>query len=64
MDARYVLRRPQQHGTVRADHGRVAVEDQLVLAADGIHVGDDGACLSGSAPQKRQANIVLIALER
>ena len=64
VDALYVLRRPQQQGTVRADHHRVAVEDQLVLSSDGIHVGDGGARLSGPPLQKRQSNVVLVALVR
>jgi hypothetical protein len=45
------------------DH-RVAVEDQLVLAADQIHVRDGGARLRRPALDQRQAYVVLVQLVR
>ena len=45
------------------DH-RVAVEDQLVLAADQVHVGDRGARLGRPALDQRQPYVVLVQLVR
>ncbi len=58
------LRRTGQHLAVRGDHDRVAVEDQLVLAADHVHVGERAAGLGGPAPHQLQPGVVLVPLVR
>ncbi len=58
------LRRAGQHLAVRGDHDRVAVEDQLVLAADHVHVGERAAGLGGPAPHQFQPGVVLVPLVR
>ena len=43
------------------DHG-VAIEDELILSADQIRVGDDGAGLASSIATEFESNIVFVAL--
>ena len=49
---------------VRGHDHRVAVEDQLVLAADHVDVRDGGARLGGPAAHQRQPHVVLVQLVR
>ncbi len=55
------LGRPGQHLPGRGDHDRVAVEDQVVLPADHVHVGQGAAGLRGPAGDQLAADVVLLA---
>jgi hypothetical protein len=44
------LGRPREQAAVGRDDHRVAVEDQLVLATDHVHVRDGGPGLGAPAP--------------
>src|SRR5690606_2894501 len=52
----------QQFAVGSHDHG-VAVEDQVVLAADDVDVGDGGSGLGGAAFHQGQSGVVLVAFE-
>ena len=56
------LRSAGQQGAVRGDHHRVAVEHQLVLAADHVDVRHGRARLDGPALHQRQPHVVLVQL--
>ena len=58
------LRRPGQQFTVGGHDDRVAVEDQLVLAADHVDVGERGAGLGRAALREPQPDVVLVQLVR
>ena len=53
-----------QQVAIRRHDDRVAVEDQLVLAADHVDVGQHGACLARPALAQLQPDVVLVALVR
>ena len=55
-------RRPGEDGAVGADHQRVAVEDELVLPADAVHVDERRTGLRGPPRRERSAQVVLAAL--
>ena len=54
------LPRPAEHGAGGVDHDRVAVEDQLVLSTDEVHVCQHALALAGPACAQRQAYVVLV----
>ncbi len=56
------LRRPGEDPAVRGDDDRVAVEDQIVLPADHVHVRERAAGLRGPAGDELAAHVVLVAL--
>ena len=58
------LRGPGEQLPVGGDDQRVAVEDQLVLAADHVHVRDGRPGLGGPAPHQGQPHVVLVQLVR
>jgi hypothetical protein len=58
------LRGAGEQRAVGGDHHRVAVEDQLVLAADHVDVGDGRARLGGPPAHQRQPHVVLVQLVR
>ena len=58
------LRGPGDHLAVRVDDDRVAVEDQLVLAADHRQVGGGAAGLLGPLADQVQPGVVLVPLVR
>ena len=51
-----------EHGAVGGDDEGVAVEDQLVLPADEVDVGQHRAGLAGPLLAQREADVVLVAL--
>ena len=58
------LRTPGQHPAVGADDHRVAVEDQLVLAADHVEVGQGAPGLCRATAHQLEAGVVLVPLVR
>ena len=52
------------HRSVGSHHHRAAVEDELVLAADGVHVGDPRAGLARAIAQDRRAVVDLAPVVR
>ncbi len=64
VDALDELRRAQQRLAVRGDHEGIPVEDEFVLGADHVDVGDGRAGLSGAALEQLQPHVVLVALVR
>ncbi len=59
---RLELRRTCQHGAVGGDDEGVAVEDELVLPADQVHVGQHRAGLAGPLLAEGEAHVVLVSL--
>lgn len=53
---------PGEDGSGSVHDHAVAVEDQVVLAADEIDVGDDGVGLDRPARDEREPHLVLVAL--
>src|SRR5207244_7531513 len=54
---------PGRNGAVGRHHQRAAVEHQLVLAANGVDVGDPRARLRGASPKDVLALVDLAAVE-
>ena len=58
------LRGPRDQGPVRRHHHRIAVEHELVLTADHVHVRDGRLRLGRAPAHQRQPYVVLVQLVR